>query len=428
MKRSHHLFTRLLSILITIFLACGVLPVHAAIVEVQLKDGIDNYSLKAGDTMESPFVFIDDGEPAEEETSWWYYSDTPEVASVNETTGEITGLAYGYAYIHVTNEYGTDLACIVRVYSQDPERIWINEGKTFIAGWEDNCVYLHMDPVSSRYIWTTYTSSNPEVASVIDERTNISCCYLETLKAGTTVITARTDSGLETSTTITVLEGNYAASMTCDWELYLKVGETIPNTVTLEGPTGDFSDDTISYVVEDLEIISVDPETGDVTGLKEGDTYLSVIGAKGELGALEVHVSDDVRNIRFENDYEYGLLKDGTKAVHIQLQPASSSYENITFTSSDPEIASIDSYDGNGTCYLNLHQTGAATITAETPNGLSAVMTLEVFEGNYASQAWGSIDQNLTIGEITTAGIELDGPTGDYSDDEITFESMIRIV
>lgn len=125
------------------------------------------------------------------------------------------------------------------------------------------------------------------------------------------------------------------------------------------------TDTTVKFESENPEIAVVDPVTGEVTGVKEGETKIRVTTTDGEKTAeCRVVVGIPVKNITL-SDSEMKIMVGKEVTLTAEVEPANATEKKIVWTSSDESIATVDQ-DGKVTAL----KSGDVIIEAATPDHL----------------------------------------------------------
>ncbi len=200
-------------------------------------------------------------EYGEVERRWFLYSD--EAMQIKENNYEpCTSTKYdGYKWPEFKGiEYYQDVTGIIDD-DVPATSIWIDERTETVVGDSYN-IMTKVFPFGSTSK-VTYTSSNPSVAT-IDANGNMK------IKAkGQATITAQTSNGITRSYTLT---SHYVPDRILLDDMILTVGETKQAVYNVEPEGAEFESKGWRIVNED--IATIDENTGKVTGLKEGSTYM----------------------------------------------------------------------------------------------------------------------------------------------------------
>lgn len=139
-------------------------------------------------------------------------------------------------------------------------------------------------------------------------------------------------------------------------------------------PDGVKKEDLI-YSSSDEEIATVD-ENGNIKAIKEGKVTITIKTKDGKYtNKIEVNVTSEEVDIETFSIFGFSSVAVGeTVRLGISYEPDNATNTHIKWTSSDPNIATIDA---NG--IVTGVAEGTVTITAETDNGKTATYTISVY-------------------------------------------------
>ena len=161
-----------------------------------------------------------------------------------------------------------------------------------------------------------------------------------------------------------------AESMSLGYEeLALHVGDTKHISVTIKPDVADAG--AISWSTSDSKIVTVDD--GTVTGKAKGTAVVTAESESGLKRVCNVTVLDkEIESVAISESST--SVKKGSKIqLEAKVKPVDAPSDNIVWSSSDPETASVDS---NG--MVLGEKEGVAIITCETENGKKATCTVTV--------------------------------------------------
>ena len=331
-------------------------------------------SIKIGDSF-SITPTITPGSATDKKVTW--SSSNNAIASV-DTTGKVTGLNTGTATITATtHDGGLKAACTVTVSNTKINVTGISLSpttKTMGVGGSFTIIPT-ITPSNATDKSITWFSGNPSVATV-DANGKVTA-----LGIGTAVITATTnDGGYKTTCTVTVSNNivNVTGVTMIPTSRTMYAGDSyhLDAIVSPDNAT----DKSVTWTSSNPAIATVD-ENGIVLALKAGTTTITATTNDGGFKAnCIITVTGEVVNVT-------GItLSPTTKTMYTgesfilmpTITPDNATNKSVTWTSSDPTIASVDE---NG--MVKAIKKGTATITAKTDDGgFTATCVITVNEGD----------------------------------------------
>lgn len=202
-----------------------------------------------------------------------------------------------------------------------------------------------------------WQSSNPEIATV--DKTGA----IETIKDGITIITATTANKLVASCVVYVSKNvisvqsveitNKDQDMFVGDELQL-YAEINPKNATNKN---------IKWETSDPEVATID-ETGYVRAIKAGKVVITATTTNGKVGKSTFEVKNVMAESVTLNKHDETLYVGDTLKLKHEVLPKNTTDKTVEYTSSNPEVASVDK---NGK--VTALKAGKATITVTTING-----------------------------------------------------------
>ncbi len=291
------------------------------------------------------------------------------------TTWYVWGRSYnsGTVTLTLTASNGVSASCEVKVNPVYPETIAFNEetGSCSVGSTVGLSYAIMPSNVTEKEV--TFASSNESVAQI--ESKGNGYAYIKGVSPGKATITATTVNGL-TATSEVMINPIEVSRVTINYStISANVGED-PRQLTATVYPTTATDKSLTWSSSDPSVATVD-QTGLVRGLKEGTAIVSAVANNGISGTCQV-------NVRFypatgialdKNSLLMGVGDSGTLSATIN--PSNASDKTVTWTSSDPSVATVDN---NGTVMAKAE--GTTTITASTHNGLTAQCMVTV-DNNY---------------------------------------------
>ncbi len=316
-----------------------------------------------------------------------FESSDPSVARVNETTGYIEALKNGTATITVKTLINEKVnECVVNVGNQSVELtgININEKRISLAVGFFSTLSYKIVPSNANDVGLQFSSSDPSVAQVNSKG------RIHALKPGSAIITVSTANGTISDTayvnvyqqgTSTVVNGQsiktetYPTAINIKEEsMNLKVGSTNQLTTSI---TPSSASSKVTWSSSNSKVASVN-QNGLVTAVSAGTATIVAKTINGKTDVCTVNVGNyslGLKNI--DITINYSLLPVGvTKQLYVAFMPSNASNKSITWISSNPSVATVDSSG-----IVRAVAAGTATITARAVDGgFTDKATIEVVE------------------------------------------------
>jgi|GEM_PF-2541354 len=263
-----------------------------------------------------------------------YTSQSPDVASVN-AVGRVTALGSGSAtiqisageitkYVYIAVE-AKPVEVVVRVTAID-----VDYEDTMTAGTTQQLFPSVLPADATPKI--SYSSSNSSVATVN------TFGRVSAISGGTAKITITAD-GVSKTISITVKD----KIIPTDIDIELSETTVYIGTPVIIGATvlpANAEEQTITYTSSNKSVLTVN-ELGRVTGIAEGTSTVTLqAGSIKKNISLKVEKEIVVSKIEVE-DYKEKMKIDDTQKITAALYPTDAKDQKITYSSSDPEIASI---------------------------------------------------------------------------------------
>ena len=322
---------------------------------------------------------------AENQTITWSSSDGSIASAEN---GTVKALHSGEAVITASTANGKTAECTITVpgtkvtgVSLDPSEAQMHIGETLQL--EETVIPENAD--NQNVMWS---SSNEAVASVDEDG------LVTAEDAGTAIITVTTEDGDKTAQcTITVLKTAVTGVSLDQTVAHMYVRETLQLKETVAPENADNKD--VTWSSSDEAVASVN-ENGLVTAKNAGTATITVTTEDGGKTAECVITVEavPVQQIKLE-PISTTLPLGKTLALKSQVLPENATNPGITWTSSEPSIASVDA-DGT----VKALKTGTVTITAAAVDGSGITGTSEI-----------------TVIVIPVTGIKLNRTTASIQDD-----------
>lgn len=300
--------------------------------------------------------------------------------------GVVTAIAEGTTTISATAG-GKTGSCMVTVVKRYVGVTSIELDRTEMAMVEEDEVILHATvlPEDATDKTVSWNSSDSSVAFVDDAG------RVKAIKEGETIITARAgESSAECKVVVSAKKIDVTMVMLNRSSLDMIVGDefTLVATIIPENATVQ----TVQWSTSDSGIVSVD-EGGKVIAVKEGNAMI-VAYVDGKTAECNVTVDYiPVQGVTF--DKQSLTLYEGEEYTLIAaIEPENATYKDITWTSDDPGIATVENGRIVGVTK------GAVTIKAEA-NGKQALCQVEVLS-SIADISLDKTELSMIVGDTET--------------------------
>ena len=210
-----------------------------------------------------------------------------------------------------------------------------------------------------------WSSSDETVATVTEDGT------VKGIAQGEAVITAalKEDPSIKAQCSVTVTQVNYGIKLS-EYQKEMNVGETYRIPAEIVVPKDDT--DTTEWISSDESVATVS-ETGEVTAVSPGETYITIQHGSSYIANYWVRVYAPLQSISFKETIEQMNVGD-EKKLQITYDPVNTSDDkSVTWISTDRSVLSVNA-DGTVTA----KGPGHAKIIALV-NGRRCEMEVEVF-------------------------------------------------
>lgn len=310
-------------------------------------------------------------------------SSTPAVATVGET-GEVTALAAGSATITAKTANGKQALCQVTVKEpmKEVQEITLNRDSLYLDIGDFAQLTAAVIPEDAADQTISWTSSDPSIASVDAQGKVTALC------AGIASIIAQTANGTQALCQVTVKEPPVieVQEVTLDLEtLALEIGHFAQLTAAVIPETA--ADQTVSWSSSAPGIAAVD-DHGKVCALAAGTAVITARSGNGRQAVCRVTVTQTLTppsppaqvpstQVKVSTVTITGktTLTAGKKAAYLAaVFPSNAANKAVSWSSSNPKVASVDA--GSGT--VTAKQAGKTTLTAAAKDGSGAKAVLQI--------------------------------------------------
>lgn len=344
-------------------------PVKTTVYPKSINISNNDITLKVGSTISVVATVL----PSDANQSLSWTSSNSRVAIV-DSNGLITAISPGTAIIvaKTVNDITANIKVTVGDYSVKLKSISVNTNYLVMPLGKTMQLSVLYNPKTASNKTITWKSSNSKVVIVN------SSGYIKAVGPGTAIIKATSADGGYTDTATIEVTGSgtsISASEIVFKESSYSVG--INGTISLNPiiTPNNTTFKAIKFTSSDASIATVD-ENGLVKGLKEGTVNITATLTHNNLKATTKVVVKyiPVTSIKLNNVQAEATIKKGeTLSISAEILPSNASNKNISFTSSDSNIAKVDS---NG--IITGISTGRTTIIAKSSDGASASLVVNI--------------------------------------------------
>lgn len=289
-------------------------------------------------------------------------SSNPEIATV-DNQGNVNLISAGNVSVMATASNGVKGVCQIQVKERFVESIEISEENLSLLLGSTYVITASVTPSNATHPELQWSSSDDAIVTVSSDGT------LTAISCGNAVVTATSTNGINKDIEITVDEikaesisiiGNTVISL--DEEAILEA-VILPDDTTVKD---------VVWSVDNSDVVEISAD-GHITALAIGS---AVVHAKQKDVETSVEITVkpiDVEEIIITSSNGDSLNKDETSEFFAEVLPSNATYQNISWSTSDASIATIDE---NGV--LTTHKTGTVTVIATTDGGFVAEYKLNV--------------------------------------------------
>lgn len=265
-----------------------------------------------------------------------FTSSNPAVATV-DANGNVTGLGVGTAVITATaGGKSTTCTFIVESAAIPSTGVALNLTTLTLPVGQNQKLTATLTPAETTDT-VTFTSSNPAVAAVLADGT------VTAIAPGTATITATTASGKTAQCAVTVTPVTIPVAGIALDNTALTLTEGLVGKLTATVLPTDATDKTVAFTSSDAAIASVDAN-GIVTARKPGTAVITA-KAGDKTAQCTVTVNSAVVPVTGITLSRSGLAmtKGQAETLAATVKPDNATEKAVTFTSSNPAVATVDS-------------------------------------------------------------------------------------
>ena len=324
---------------------------------------------------------------ATDKTVTWTSSNTA-VATVEN--GKITAIAPGKATITAATVNGltATVAVTVKDSTVAVTGITLSKTTTNLVKGHSTTVTATISPSNATNQTVTWTTSNAAVATVDNGR-------ITAVGGGTATVTAATNNGKTATVTVKVtvpVESITLSRSTAN----LLVGRSTTATATIN--PSDATNKTVTWTSSNKSVATVD--NGKITAVAPGTATITAKSNNGKTATVKVTVKESTTTVAVTgitlSKTTTNLAVGRSTTVTATVAPTNATNKTVTWTTSDPTIATVD----NGK--ITAVGGGTATVTATSNNGKTATVTVKVTVP-VESITLSREKANLLVGRSTTA-------------------------
>lgn len=301
------------------------------------------------------------------DTSITWSSSDSSVVSVSD--GYIVAKGYGTATITAESFNGKKGTIKITVKEITADKVSVSglpEDQDFFIG-EEYQLDATITPSNVDNPSIVWKSSDEAIASVTDSG------KVKLLSAGTVTITATASNGVYGSCKMLVQEV-IAESLTLSGNNTLIIGETM--VLTAQFTPANTSDQTIVWSIDDAQIAHM-MEDGTIIAKNVGATTIHAkqkdVEAFFEIEVLPINVESITIESDIEADGKNKIKIGDTASFSASVFPENATYQDITWSTSNPEVATIDE---NGV--LTALEAGKIKVIATSVEGVTSEYELKI--------------------------------------------------
>ncbi len=213
----------------------------------------------------------------------------------------------------------------------------------------------------------TWTSSNESVATVT------SGCKVNVIGEGTTTIMVESENGIKTGYSFTAMDNTPVESITLNkTSKELLKDEEFQLTATILPEK--LANKVVNWNSSDSSIATVD-STGKVKAIAKG-TAIITASVEDKSATCTIIVSNtEIKEIDFSLPF---AIEGESYYMRAYVTPNDANADGLIWTSSNPQVLKVSSYDGSDAWLEGMHS-GTATITIQASNGVRTDAEIKVY-------------------------------------------------
>lgn len=284
------------------------------------------------------------------------------IATVS-TSGGVKLLSEGKVEIRATASNGVVGKFTIHVKEKYVDTVNINDDTLNLLLGDEQNIAVTVSPADATFPDLIWESKDPSIASVSAEGKIVA------LACGQTSITATSSNGISDSITVNISE-IVAESLKIECPTSLMIGDSVvlkacftPDNTTVQTIQWSVSDNSIADVTDEGCLVTKGVGTVIITALQKD------VSATYELEVLPIKV----KSVEITSSTGETIAPGKKSTFNAKVLPTNATYPNIIWSTSDSEIAVIDS---NGV--LSALKGGTVNVIATTEDGFQAEYTLVI--------------------------------------------------
>jgi uncharacterized protein YjdB len=347
---------------VTVTTSYGVTASCVVTVGPILVDSINFYNpaiaLPVGATSKLRYYVLP-SDAANQEVEW--SSSKDDIAGVDDE-GVVTARLEGEVDIIATSKDGSEVTAICKVTVYIPvDSVSLPNSISLVYGTSEVLNY-QIYPLNASNKSVTWTSHNPEVATVTDGRVNA-------IDTGEVNITVTTVDGHKTATCQVRVMSVPAASVDIEGKSILRVGDITTLKATVLPET--VFDKSVKWSSSNENVATVDDD-GEVAAVNLGEANIIAVSADGtKSDTFKVRVVIPVQHVTILVSFSEDLLHPGESyTLGYKIGPEDATIKDVTWSSSDPTVLTVDN---EGVVYAKRGGNSTITVTSVEGNKTSAL-------------------------------------------------------
>ncbi len=339
------------------FTATKTITVTKPVISISDISGVTSVAINSTITL-SASVFPGD---ATNQTITWS-SNATGVASVNSSTGVVTGVSAGTAVITATTADGGFTAIQTVTVTEPVIGISVISGSLSVQKNASTILTASVVPPTATNKTINWSSSNTSVATV-----NSSTGEVTGVAGGSVTITATTAEGSFTATTPMTVTVAVTGISDISGASTVLAGSSI--TLSASVDPGDATNQTITWSSSATGVATVNSSTGVVTGVAGGSATITARTASGNYTKTKVITVivpvTGISPVTFQLGWRRLTVGAGLAAI-ASVTPSNATNKAITWTSSNPAVLR---FNNALTGAMEGRSIGSVTVTATTADG-----------------------------------------------------------